>query len=370
MRAAGKNILLITCEFPPNPGGIGNHSYHLARSLSLSGYHVTVLADTIGTSESERQAFASLQQFKINWIPREKFLFKTYATRIVKALVLARKHPVIICSGKYPLWLGALIKMSLPRRKLIAVVHGSELDMRNGLPARMVDFSLARFHHIISVSGYTESFLPKTLPATIQRHIIHNGIDNAEFSINKPAQLEGEPAIITIGSVTHRKGQENVVNALPVIAKIYPEVRYHIVGKPVIKKQVKDLAKRNNSSGMIQFHGAVSRGELLASLGGAKVKMMLSNHTNDGDFEGFGIAVLEANALGIPAIGSQNSGIADAIDNHHTGILVDQKNPGAVANALHEIMLDYERYSANAKQWAAQHDWNIIVKKYIAVIED
>jgi phosphatidylinositol alpha-1,6-mannosyltransferase len=97
---------------------------------------------------------------------------------------------------------------------------------------------------------------------------------------------------------------------------------------------------------------------------------MLSNHTKDGDFEGFGIAILEANAFGIPVIGSRNSGIADAVDDNKTGILVDQTNTNEVAMAVDTILKNYSFFSTNAKAWAKEHDWQKVVKKYVAAIND
>jgi len=79
--------------------------------------------------------------------------------------------------------------------------------------------------------------------------------------------------------------------------------------------------------------------------------------------------VLEANALGIPAIGSKNTGIEDAIENNKTGLLVDPKNISEIITAIEKILDNYSAFSENAKLWASQHDWKIIVKKYIEVIE-
>jgi phosphatidylinositol alpha-1,6-mannosyltransferase len=95
---------------------------------------------------------------------------------------------------------------------------------------------------------------------------------------------------------------------------------------------------------------------------------MLSDHTADGDFEGFGIAVLEANLWRKPAIGSRNSGIADAIDDGVTGILVDQQNDKEIAQAVSGIYNNYESYSQKAYQWSLLHDWEKIVRQYYEAI--
>ncbi len=362
---ASNKILLITSEFPPNVGGIGNHAYNLAKALSAEGFIITVIADIIGINEFERNAFAGNQPFHIKWIERKSFILQTYLRRIYTSLDLAGDVSKVICSGKFSLWTGAMIKIFYPNKKLIAVVHGSELTIKSSLARRATSYALKKFRSIISVSNYTRRFLPAGLPLAITIKVIHNGIDFNEFCKQPHRLLEGDPALITIGSLTERKGQENVINALPKIMKFFPSVQYHMIGKPVIQQRIESIAKQLNVQHHISFYGSVDRENLLKKIMGATIKLMLSNHTADGDFEGFGIAVLEANAFGIPAIGSRDSGIAEAIQHEKTGLLVDPKNAIEVAAAIEKIMTNYDSFSANAKEWARQHDWKIIVKEYI-----
>ena len=48
------NYLILTTEFPPGPGGIGNHSYNLAKYLSLNEISVTVLAVSDFADDDEK----------------------------------------------------------------------------------------------------------------------------------------------------------------------------------------------------------------------------------------------------------------------------------------------------------------------------
>jgi phosphatidylinositol alpha-1,6-mannosyltransferase len=97
--------------------------------------------------------------------------------------------------------------------------------------------------------------------------------------------------------------------------------------------------------------------------------MMLSEHTSKGDVEGFGIAILEANALGLPAIGSENCGIEDAIKDGYSGKLVNQHQPQEIEQAIEEIVNNYGSYSSQAKLHAKQFDWSKIGAKYIEVLQ-
>ena len=97
---------------------------------------------------------------------------------------------------------------------------------------------------------------------------------------------------------------------------------------------------------------------------------MLSEEQNDGDVEGFGIAIIEANACGIPAIGSKNCGIEDAISNEYSGLLVDPKDPNKIVNSISSILNNYSQYSINAVNWSKSFTWDSVINKYIDAIEN
>ncbi|MEK7123094.1 MAG: glycosyltransferase family 4 protein, partial [Patescibacteria group bacterium] len=62
----------------------------------------------------------------------------------------------------------------------------------------------------------------------------------------------------------------------------------------------------------------------------------------DGDVEGFGIVYLEANSFGKPVIGTRTGGVAEAVHDGVTGILVEQKNISQIQEAVLRILRDGE----------------------------
>ena len=85
-----KRILVLSSEFPPLPGGIGNHAYFLSKYLKKNGFEVTVVSDH--RSEIEDIEFDALQQFNIFRIKRNKW---TYFNRIKKAFYLAKRNQIM-----------------------------------------------------------------------------------------------------------------------------------------------------------------------------------------------------------------------------------------------------------------------------------
>jgi phosphatidylinositol alpha-1,6-mannosyltransferase len=88
---------------------------------------------------------------------------------------------------------------------------------------------------------------------------------------------------------------------------------------------------------------------------------MTSQHTATGDFEGFGIAVVEAALCGKPAVVSGNSGLEEAVVDGETAFVVPQSDPVATAGALMSLLADEPlriRFGKAARQRAmAEQTW-------------
>ncbi|MBU2939587.1 glycosyltransferase family 4 protein [Lacinutrix sp. C3R15] len=361
-----KNILIVTSEFPPQPGGIGNHALHLALSLQKENYSVHVIADQRSVSGEEEVAFDATLPFHVVRIQRERLRFKMYIQRIFATYRAFSKANHVIATGKFSLWNVAFITL-FKKRNTLAVVHGSEVNFKPFLLKKSIDISLQRFHRIVAVSKYTKSLITHINKEVT---VIPNGICLEHWETEKVPKkvLPGNPVLTTVGRVSTRKGQLQVIMQLPALLKAFPTLHYHCVGIPTEATAFLEKATQLGVEKHITFHGSVNDFQLKEILLQTDVFVMLSTESATGDVEGFGIAILEANALGIPAIGSVNCGIEDAIQNEKSGILIDGKDSMQLQNAIKSILEKKEAFSATAKCWAKQHDWTVLIKRYIALL--
>ena len=174
--------------------------------------------------------------------------------------------------------------------------------------------------------------------------------------------------MLTVGNVTERKGQLNVIKHLPDIITLYPNIHYHCVGLKTESGKFNEEAKRLGVESYVTFHGKVEHENLISFYSNSDIFVMLSNVTRTGDIEGFGIAILEANYFGLPAIGSLNCGIEDAIKNNKSGILINQDITEDFKNAINEVITRNKEFELEAKSWALKHTWNIVIQQYIKEI--
>ena len=112
----------------------------------------------------------------------------------------------------------------------------------------------------------------------------------------------------------------------------------------------------------------INNDELINIYNQADILIMLSQNRIRSSAEGFGIAILEANLFGVPALGSLNTGIEDAILNNQTGILVNPYSINEIVEGIGLLFDTPNKFKIQAVKWAVEHSWDKISKKYLKVI--
>ncbi len=357
-----ETILIVSTEFPPMPGGIGNHTFHLANELYDNHRRVIVLTEERYNTHKEWRQFCDSVNFTIVGISRNKLIFYTYLKRIFYFFYLSIKlQPVTFFSGKFSIWLAAF---NPSKKRSFAIVHGSEINC-GGIFKFIFHRGLQKVNNIISVSNFTNKILIENYVLNNEKCVvINNGFnfDNKEFQGYK--KIKSTLKFITIGGMHRRKGQHNFICALPQLISEFGEILYTIAGLPKEIDRLKELAIHLNVINNVRFIISPSNHELVQLLNDSDIFIMLSENLENGDFEGFGIAILEAMSLGLPAIGSKNSGIEDAISNHYSGVLVNHSNIEEIKNAVNDIQLNYQKYSINAIEWSKKFRWKNVIEHY------
>lgn len=367
MSIASKHMVIATSEFPPQPGGIGNHTYNLALQLSKHGFHVIVIADQRSMDGLEEAEFDQKLPFVVKRIAIRRLRFFMYFQRLVILFKTVKRCQHIIATGKFSLWSVAMCSLFF-KRPYLAVVHGTEVNFKKPLLRMSVHTALRRFKTIVAVSNYTKQLIAHLGLNVV---VIPNGFAAESWSTEatRPVQMAGSPKLITVGNVTSRKGQQQVIRHLPVLLQAFPDLHYHCVGLPTEAETFQQLAHRLGVDRHVTFHGRVDASKLQALLSSSDIFVMLSQETETGDVEGFGIAILEANSLGVPAIGSKGCGIEDAIHHGHSGILIDATDSQAFLEAVKVLQRDADRYREGALAWAKNHEWSAVIPKYLELLQ-
>jgi len=338
-------LLLLSSEFPPGPGGIGTHAHAIADELHRSGWSVHVVSPQDYVQQDEAAAFRSSSAVEITPIPRRGPLLLRLLSRLRLVRAAVRRQPdVVLASGLTSVWLAALCCRRCP---WVAVGHGTEFVSPSRLQSRLNRWAFARAAIVICVSGYTASRLLDARIRPRRLVIIPNGAEDRRFRPDPEAGrrfrashgLEGIPLVLTVGNVTERKGQDVVVRALaerPDVAAAH----YLVVGLPTRAAAIQELAEELGVAERVHLVGRLDATELAAAYNAADVFAMTSRRVVAGDVEGYGIAVVEAALCGKPSVVSGDSGLAEAVEDGATGLVVPQEDARATADALATLLAD------------------------------
>jgi phosphatidylinositol alpha-1,6-mannosyltransferase len=369
-----QSILIISSEYPPGPGGIGRHAADLSLALSNKGYSVDVMTSLDYENKHRINQYIETLPLKIEIFPFKRMGWFTYISRVRVVLNQLKKksYERIIVTGMFPLWVGAIVKLIFNNKVHVdSFIHGSEVNPGNPILRLLTHGALKKADHIWAVSGFTASLLPVGLINKNKLTLLPNGIHSSDwirYIHSKPfSNWKGYPKLLTVGNVTLRKGQHRVIQALPALIKNFPNIHYHAVGLPTREKEIIELAENLGVSEHITVHGRLAdKEELAMAYKTADVFIMLSENQTDGDVEGFGIAILEANYFGLPAIGAKGCGIEDAIQSGVNGELVDGNNELEITDSLKKILENKTNYTSQLSGWVKKHDWNILIEKFLA----
>lgn len=230
----------------------------------------------------------------------------------------------------------------------VIYAHGNEILAVAKSTWREPVNALQRASRVLANSKYTAALVEKLGVLSRRITVLHPGCDPEQF---KPvASCEqtrskilgtGDPSLVllTVGNVVERKGHDMVIRALSRLVKTHPNIRYIIVGDGPYRTQLEQLAFDFGVRENVVFAGRVLEEELPLYYSLCDVFLMPSRfRTLYDDVEGFGIVFLEANACGKPVIGSRSGGIADAVVEGQSGLLVDPDSADDIAIAIERLV--------------------------------
>jgi len=350
-------LLLITQDFPPEVGGIQTYSYEYARQLSE-------YCDFFGVVAPEKPGSKSVDE-KLNFLV---FRIKIPNGLLFIALYLKLRHLVDrydIDATFHAQWHTVLPASSLrdkgKLKKVFSAVHGRELlfnpyqnkSVLQNIYNKYRKISLRNIDHLYPVSDFTSMELEKYGIETDKKSVQTNGTDPAQFNkemidkktknrVIKQYNLSGKKIVLTVCRLVPRKGVDVVIKAVKKLVDKYPELLYLVIGSGPEMNNYKKLARNLALEKNVLFTGRIEDDKEFAAFYDVSDIFVMVPRSGKSNVEGFGIVYLEANAIGLPVIGSKSGGIPSAIIDGETGLLVDEDNPDQLADALNKLLSNKE----------------------------
>ncbi|NUQ65859.1 MAG: glycosyltransferase family 4 protein [Pirellulales bacterium] len=219
----------------------------------------------------------------------------------------------------------------------VPVIVTEHMDpRRDDLPAAwrwLRKWTYARAARLVSVSRAVDSFFA-WLPAD-RRAVIPNpvALDDVE---SRPAHLPALPCrhtVIAMGRLAPEKGFDLLIRAYARLVPQFPDWGLTILGEGPQRGELESLARVLTIEDRFRLPGAV--GQPFAALKQADLFVLSSRH------EGFGNALVEAMACGLPVVAADCWSISpEIVHDRVDGLLIPPDNPDALAAALATLMRD------------------------------
>lgn len=156
--------------------------------------------------------------------------------------------------------------------------------------------------------------------------------------------VDGKWHIVQACRLIKKKGLPVTLRAFAAFAGDFPEATLTIAGEGPLLSSLKDLAKELGVKDRVSFPGFLSAIDLHRLYYEAHLFMHPSELAPDGNQEGVPNSMLEAMATGLPVVATTHGGIPEAIEDGVSGILVEERNDHALADAMRKLASDEALY--------------------------
>jgi phosphatidylinositol alpha-1,6-mannosyltransferase len=349
--------LLLSYDFPPMSGGIARWMGELAKRYTRGSLIVSTGRHP-GDSAVDRK-FPN----RVDRLPMPGNRLRTLAgivrwSRRVAELALEAEAEFIwggnIKPAAYPArW--TRLRIGVPYGLLL---HGGDLLILRGqiqrslLKRRTARALLGSASVLVSNSTWTESLCRRVLEelgidarhCSIQRValgadplVFRPGLDQRQ--VRRRYHLRDGRWLLSVARLTRHKGLDLGIRAVAQLANEYPDLAYAIVGSGEELPALERLARALGVADRVRFLLQVPDEDLPALYNCAELYLGLSRYLPE-RVEGFGIALVEASASGVPVLAGKSGGIADAVQDGETGVLVNPENVDEICAAIRRLLDD------------------------------
>ena len=185
------------------------------------------------------------------------------------------------------------------------------------------------------------------------------GLDLEAFPFRARTWRAGEPVrVLTVARLVEIKGHEFAIRAVAKARQRHSELHYDIVGDGPLRKALEALIVKLKLSGGVTLRGALDSAFVQDLMARAHLAVQASVNV-EGDQEGQGLFLQEAQACGLPVLATQHGALAEGLVPEKSGFLVPERDVAALAARLEHLLEHPDRWPE-----MGQHGRKFVAKHY------
>jgi glycosyltransferase involved in cell wall biosynthesis len=338
----------------PKTGGAETHVYEIFRRLAARGHSISHFSSSFpGCAQDEE-----VQGISVRRLGALPFYYPRVLWETARQTRAHHFDVVVECLNKVPFYSPAY-----SRAPVLALCHhlfGEVAFQQVPWPVAATVWASER---LIPPLYRSRPFV--AISESTRRDLIARGLPGEGIVVSQPgiapAAVQVDPertrgqGVIYVGRLEVYKKIDVMLRAMAKLADRFPEAPIVIVGRGPARPGLESLARDLGLSERTRFAGFVSDSERDVLLAEARVCVCPSEK------EGWGLTVMESNAVGTPVVASDADGLRDSVRHGQTGYLVPEGDVNGFAQRIGEFLDDDElsaEMSAAALDWAKHFDWD------------
>ncbi len=229
---------------------------------------------------------------------------------------------------------------------------------------------------IVTISEYSKrKILEHYNVDSAKIRLVPNGVDTERFKpngdctrIRQRIRAGDRQVVLFVGRLIPRKGLSYLIEAAKQIVKERKETLFVIVGNGPLKNRLVADVEAFGLADNFVFIGDVSENDLTELYSCVGVFAFPSIQ------EGQGIALLEAQSSGVPVVAFDVSGVAEAVRDGETGLLVKPGSSGELAEAVLKLLSDERlrlKMGAKGREFVSRElSWDVCAQKMLKVYRE
>ncbi len=365
-------ILYISHTHPPkdkpleNLGGMQNVSMQLMKTVKDRG---DVEIETI------------LLQTTWRFIGFKTFFFLISLLWRVPSAIKKNRPDVVLFSSMVTASIIPFLSKKTPV-PFVTINHGRDVTLPVAVYQKFLPIVFKKLQGVISVSSATRLACIERGMKPEKGVALPNGFESKSiesFPDKKKAQkiiedtfevdLKGLKLLLSVGRQVKRKGHQWFIEN--VMDKINSNVVLLLVGEGPETPRIREAKERYSRPERIILAGKQSQ-EILNAAYAASDLFVMPNIPVEGDMEGFGIVLLEANSAGVPAVASDLEGIKDVIKDGVNGHKTPALNAERFAEKIDDILSEnLETISESSRTYVLEKfSWDFVISQYLNFLHE
>jgi colanic acid/amylovoran biosynthesis glycosyltransferase len=211
------------------------------------------------------------------------------------------------------------------------------------LPNPLLELKLKHARFMTTISQFNKRYIAEHYRETDANKIqvVYLGIDLQHWQVRERQNHNKQaPNIVCVARLDTFKGHIYLVRACQLLKQRGVSFKCLLIGDGDLRSVIEAEIARLEVKDVVEITGSLTADEVQAHLREAVVFVLPSIVDELNKRDGIPVALMEAMAMGLPVISTEVSGIPELVANRQSGLLVQEKNAEALADAIAEILHD------------------------------